>query len=763
MAARRAWSRVVVGGLAALILGLASAAWTPAVAQEVQAEQLESLLATVEDEAQRKVLIDQLKALSEARRGTAPAPQAESLGARLIATVSERTREIGEQVFTLARALSDFPVLLDWLRRQVTDAETREFWLGLLFKLAAVFAVGVAAERLAVALLHRVRQGVEDRADGGVVARAAFLVGRTAVDLIPVAIFVGIAYVMVPLVRPDPAMHVVAFTLVYAYVLVRAIGVAARAVLAPAVPALRLLSLGDESASYLFIWVRRLAGVAVIGYFAAEGALLLGLPPGAHAGLLRLVGLAVAVLVVVFVLQNRGAVAAWIRRLPTGRTGGTGIKGLRDRLADGWHVLAIAYVVGVYAVAALGIEDGFAFLIRATVVSVVIVVVARMAMAGLRRAVERGFAIGDDIKSRFPLLEARANRYLPVVHVVLRALVTVIAVLTLLYTWGLDAFGWLDTPLGQRMTRSAISIAAVLVIALIAWELVSSAVERYLSKTDDEGNAVARSARARTLLPLLRNIIFVVLAVMVTLIVLSELGINIAPLLAGAGVIGLAVGFGSQKLVQDVITGAFILFEDVISVGDVVRVAGQSGVVEAISIRSIRLRDVSGSVHTIPFSTVDTVTNMTKEFSYYVLEVGVAYREDTDEVVDILRAILDDMRDDPDWGAFIIDPLDVLGVDAFADSAVIIKARIKTAPIKQWSVGREFNRRMKKRFDEENIEIPFPHTTLYFGVDKAGTAPPARVAMEGTPTTDQAPAAGKAKGTAAKPGTDLPAEVGDEE
>jgi small conductance mechanosensitive channel len=154
---------------------------------------------------------------------------------------------------------------------------------------------------------------------------------------------------------------------------------------------------------------------------------------------------------------------------------------------------------------------------------------------------------------------------------------------------------------------------------------------------------------------------------------------------------------------------------------------------------------------------------MTKEFSYYVLEVGVAYREDTDEVVDILRAILDDMRDDPDWGAFIIDPLDVLGVDAFADSAVIIKARIKTAPIKQWSVGREFNRRMKKRFDEENIEIPFPHTTLYFGVDKAGTAPPARVAMEGTPTTDQAPAAGKAKGTAAKPGTDLPAEVGDEE
>ena len=149
---RRGWSRVLLAGLVAMVLSLSSGAGAPAVAQAVQAEQLDSLLATIEDEAQRKVLVDQLKALIEARRAIAPAPQAESLGARLIATVSERTREIGEQVFSVARALSDFPVLLEWLRRQATDAETRAFWLGLLFKLAAVFAVGVAAERLAVAL-----------------------------------------------------------------------------------------------------------------------------------------------------------------------------------------------------------------------------------------------------------------------------------------------------------------------------------------------------------------------------------------------------------------------------------------------------------------------------------------------------------------------------------------------------------------------------------------------------------------------------------
>ena len=467
---RRVWPRVLLAGLVAVVLGLASGARAPAGAQEVGPEDLESLLATVEDEDRRQVLIGQLKALIEARRAMAPARQAEGLGARLIATVSERTREIGEQVFGVARALSDFPVLLEWLRRQATDGQARAFWLWLLFKLAAVFAVGVAAERMAVALLRRVRRRLEDPAGGGMPARAAFLIGRTVVDMVPVAVFVAAAYVMVPLVRPDPAMHVVAFTLVTAYVLMRVTLVAARAVLAPGVAALRLPPLGDETANYLFIWVRRFTGVAVIGYFAAEGALLLGLPAGAHAGLLRLVGLVFAVLAVVFVLQNRSAVAAWIRRLPMGRAGGAGVQGVRDRLADAWHMLAIAYIVGVYAVAALGIEGGFEFLVRAALVSVVIVVVARMTTAGLRRLVERGFAIGDDAKDRFPQLEARANRYLPVVHMVLRTVVFVVAGLALLYTWGLDALGWLDTPLGQRMTRSAISIAAVLAMALIAWE-----------------------------------------------------------------------------------------------------------------------------------------------------------------------------------------------------------------------------------------------------------------------------------------------------
>ena len=296
----------------------------------------------------------------------------------------------------------------------------------------------------------------------------------------------------------------------------------------------------------------------------------------------------------------------------------------------------------------------------------------------------------------------------------------------LLQVWSVDVWSLLQRPWGQRAVSATLSIGMVVVFAVVFWELASNAIARYLEKSSSESSS-QHSARVRTLLPLLRKALFVFLLIMVTMITLSELGVNIAPLLAGAGVVGLAVGFGAQKLVQDVITGIFMLVEDALAVGDVVNVAGIGGLVEDMSIRSIRLRDLSGNVHTVPFSSVDTVTNMTKVFSYYLIDIGVAYREDTDEVGRVCQEIVEEMRREPKFAADILEPLEVLGLDQFADSAVIIKARIKTRPIKQWVVGREFNRRMKKRFDELGIEFPFPHRTIQLDMNKGGETPPLHV------------------------------------
>lgn len=216
----------------------------------------------------------------------------------------------------------------------------------------------------------------------------------------------------------------------------------------------------------------------------------------------------------------------------------------------------------------------------------------------------------------------------------------------------------------------------------------------------------------------------------VTMTVLSEVGVNIAPLLAGAGVVGLAVGFGAQTLVKDVITGFLFLIEDAIAVGDVVQLGSHSGVVEAVTVRSLRLRDLSGTVHQIPFSEVTSIVNMTKDFSFALMDIGVAYRENIDDVIDVIKQVGAELRADPEFGPLIVEDIDVLGLDRFDDSAVVIRARIKTPPVKQWTVRRGFNRLLKKRFDELGIEIPYPHQTIYFGEDKEGRAPAAPVRLE---------------------------------
>jgi small conductance mechanosensitive channel len=218
------------------------------------------------------------------------------------------------------------------------------------------------------------------------------------------------------------------------------------------------------------------------------------------------------------------------------------------------------------------------------------------------------------------------------------------------------------------------------------------------------------------------------------MMVMNEIGIAIGPILAAAGIVGLAVGFGAQNLVQDVISGFFILMEDQIRVGDVIQTAGKGGLVEKVNLRMTVLRDLAGNVHFIRNGKIDIVTNMTKDFSRFVFEIGVAYREDVDEVIEVIKKVDEELRNDPAYSHDILEPIEVLGLDQFADSALIIKARTKTVPIQQWRIGREFNRRLKKKFDELNIEIPFPHRTVYMGQDKQGQAPALHVKKDASDT-----------------------------
>lgn len=236
--------------------------------------------------------------------------------------------------------------------------------------------------------------------------------------------------------------------------------------------------------------------------------------------------------------------------------------------------------------------------------------------------------------------------------------------------------------------------------------------------------------RADTLGAFIKYVLSGTILVVAGLMILGQLKIEIGPVLAAAGVVGVAVGFGAQHLVQDVISGFFILMEDEIRVGDVVQIADKGGLVERMNLRMVVLRDLAGNVHYVRNGRIDVVTNMTKDYSRYVFEIGVAYREDVDHVIEVVKQVDEELRNDPAFGGDILEPIEVLGLDKFADSAVVVKARTKTKPIKQWATAREFNRRLKKRFDELDIEIPFPHQTIYMGEDKTGAAPPLRVRMQ---------------------------------
>lgn len=282
------------------------------------------------------------------------------------------------------------------------------------------------------------------------------------------------------------------------------------------------------------------------------------------------------------------------------------------------------------------------------------------------------------------------------------------------------------------LTVEGLQIVIILIAMWVSFKLVKRGLiylQRFIEGTFPEPDQIQRT---KTLSNVLGDCLRVLIASVGTLTILSHLGIELGPILIAAGIGGIAIGFGAQSLVKDVISGFFILLENQVRVGDVVNIAGVGGFVEAVGLRTISLRDYGGSVHIVPNGSITTVTNMTKGFSRYEFNIGVAYREDVDQVMDLLRQLAEELQEDPQFGPDILEPLEMAGVDKFADSAIIIKCRIKTKPIRQWVVGREMNRRIKKAFDAHGIEIPFPHSTLYWGEPKVGPAPPLHVMQVST-------------------------------
>lgn len=500
-----------------------------------------------------------------------------------------------------------------------------------------------------------------------------------------------------------------------------------RAIFASKNEGLRLLSISTETARYWSSFFSII--VSLVGY----GTLFIVpfLAMSISESLSQLANLLIVLFTVIFALsviyKKKNTVKEQL--IATAERSHFGVNDVTLRiLAKTWHWFASIYFLVLGTGLLVKSEDALPVILLATIKTVVAVLAGIGVIALLDMASEHGISLPKALEQHLSNAEMRINEQLPRVFKVFKLIVVVLIISAILDAWGIvNLAEWISSATGMHVITSAISIFLIVSAAMLTWIVLASWIEHRLNP---EESGHMPSAREKTLLTIFRNAIAITITVMTVMIVLSELGINIGPLIAGAGVMGLAIGFGAQKLVQDVITGVFIQLENAINTGDVVTADGITGVAEKLTIRSLGLRDLSGTFHIIPFSSVTTVSNYMRGFAYHVGEYGVAYREDTDEVVIKLReAFAELMSDDDNRSQIMTEELEVHGVTALADSSVNVRVRIKTLPGSQWSIGRAYNRLVKRHLDAAGIEIPFPHLTLYFGEDKEGKAPAAPLRM----------------------------------
>ncbi len=711
----------------------APAANAPAVPGQAPAAtpELATLLDILRDDTRRAALIRALEATPEVLAeapSAAPTPEEViSAPAEIVVGIASRVGVFIAHAWATLSTAAEVGRVREWFQRLLTDDGLQAQVWTLAWKLALAMVSGLLVERLLRWLLRRPNAWLEARGlivEGPLqgLRRLPYMLGHLGLDMVPILGFGAAALVIIDNFAIWPSNRLVMEALTLAYMAARAAMAAGRLVFAPGLTRLRLIRCDDETAVYATLWIRRLALTGVGFYAIAEVARLFGLPQGAYETIWRLGLLVLSLLLALIVMQNRAAVAGLLDA-PDLREGDAPsqsrlwMRTARSKLAEAWHVVAILWLLAAWTVWALEIDRGFERLAGASLATLGIIVGGKLLDEAMRRLLDRMFRISADLAKRYPGLEARANRYLPALRTLISFSIVAAGLVLLLEAWGLNSLAWFGTGRwGERLISGLTSIGITVGMALLVWEGANSAMQRYLAALPKDGLA-SRSARVRTLLPMLRTALGTLLAVIVALTVMTELGINVAPLLAGAGVLGLAVGFGSQTLVRDVITGIFLLFEDAVAVGDTITVGGMSGTVEQLSIRSIRLRALDGSVHIVPFSAVTTVTNQTRDFGYAVIDVALDYSADTDKAVMMLRQVGESMREDEAWAPQLLAPLEVMGVDKMTDAGVILRARVMTPPARRWAVGREMNRRIKQHCDA--AEIPL------FAAVKAAAAIPA--------------------------------------
>jgi small conductance mechanosensitive channel len=717
--------------LACLSSGATAGAETSAAAT-VSVADLERLAQQIADPQQREQLLNTLQALvTLARQGhaAAPAPPPSDILADraqgLFFAFGELTQRLAMSVQHLIHRLATMPVMMVGLPRRLTDPTTlRSLTVIALLTISLVLA-GVGLQRFTVRLEGKLRPRItasEPRSWWRKVWLALLSIGLAVAPYIALLGFGGLLCSMLPVGVVPAGLAALVISTILLYRFLRA---TARALLAPDAPHDRLLPLGDGVAQRVWRWVSRMIALGTLYVLTTRMLLTVGVAREFYQGVRGS-----------FIIVIASVVSVMIVRLGrVQRTEATAVGGDQSRrwpslwatLWGIWPVLAVAYVWCMALLALLGADQQAIFLVTASLQVTLLIGTGIALLWAVDLVFQHATALNARIGGSIPGLERRTRRYVRALWWGSRLLVLLIVVLAILQVWGVGVTSLIASPLGGGLLSRLITLALTATVVGIIVDL-STFIGQKLVESTPAG--VEPSKKRKTLVPLTAAVIKYGALSTGGLIALHQVGVDITPILAGVGILSLAVGFGAQTLVKDIINGLFMLVEDSIAVGDVVTIRGTGGSVEAVNLRTIRLRDLQGHVHVIPNSQVEMITNMTRGYAYAVLDVSVAYREDPDAVIQVLQEIDAGMRADPAFAADILAPIEIFGVERFADSAMVLRARLQTKPGMQWGVGREFNRRMKKLFEARGIEIPLPQRTLSWAEPKRNGTVPLRLHID---------------------------------
>jgi small conductance mechanosensitive channel len=720
-------------------------------ASESPQQALSQLIEVLRDDAARDALIAELEAGIEGSAASDTDAAAESTG-----DGGNELRSIGGQISDMTRsAVENTAASLNRLWQQLAAtpeilsalsiSELNALW-GILADVAILIVLTYAGLFLMRRLVRMPRERLQALFNsGGWIAKPVALVLEFVLDVIaavvPYAVGYGIAAALLGeagVIRLEHALYLNAF------LMVEVIMAILLSVISPNLPEQRLVHLSDHEAKSVMGWSRFIISLFVFGQMMVLPLLTTSVSFAAGRAISIVLLLLTLVAMAVAVLAARQPVKQKLMAMIENKEARRGLAlPIRN-----WHVFALIYLAVLAVIALTRTSVQFQAYVWDNVQVVIAVMIGVVILNLIKRAARNGVNLPEGLRRRSPELQRQLHRIVPAVLKVVRFIVIGAIVVFCLHKLGFFNFvDFIEGEFGARVAGSAVTILIILGVAIIAW----IGLNTWMDSQVNPELAPGATARKRTLFALLRNALTIALIIITLMFVLSEIGINIAPLLASAGVLGLAIGFGAQKLVQDIITGIFIQLEGAIDVGDVVSVGGISGVVERLTIRSVSLRDLEGSYHIIPFSSVDTVTNFMRGFSYAVIDMGVGYRENVEEARQAMLDAFEELRADPEYKTAIIDDFEWMGVNAFGASEVVLRARIKTLPGKQWGIKRAYNAIVKRIFDTRDIEIPFPHQTLYFGVGKDGKAPPMHMVREDEATGDTVAPEEPAKTLEAKP------------